>query len=139
MAHEIGLCYQWLVSTLTDTTLQGYAPGGVRRGMAKTGTSTPFVIVAYQAGSDNTTMNAVRVMDNLLFQVRASGPASSTTAIVNAASRIDALIDGQRNQAITGGVVLCCYRDSPLQYDELVSGELWSNFGGLYRIEIQQA
>lgn len=139
MGHEIGLSLQWLVSTLGgDSTLAGYAPGGVKRSMAPVGTATPFVIVGYQAGTDVTTMNAVRIMDNLLFQVRASGPASVTASIVNAAARIDALIDGQRSQAITGGIVLCCYRDSPLQYDELVGGEQWSNFGGLYRIEIQQ-
>jgi hypothetical protein len=139
MAHEIGLALKFLVATLSgDTTLMNeLAPGGVHRAMASPGTPTPFVIVANQDGNDVLTMNAVRVMSDLLFQVKAAGPASNTGGIVAAASRIDELLK-RTSGTVTNGIILSCYRDSPLEYDEPISGVQWSHFGGLYRLEIQQ-
>jgi hypothetical protein len=138
MAHETGLGLLWLMGVLSaDSTLAGYAPGGVARAMAPASTATPFVIVGYQAGHDVTTANAVRIMADVIYQVRASGPASQTAAIVNAAGRIDTLIDSKKNQTVTGGLVLSSSRDEPLEYDELVAGAQWSNFGGLYRLIIR--
>ena len=85
--------FQWLMSVLSvDSTLAGFAPGGVWRSLADAGAATPFVILAYQAGSDVLTMNAVRLMTTHLYQVKAVGPASMASQIISAASRIDALI-----------------------------------------------
>lgn len=136
--HEVMLGFQWIIGILgADTTLAGFAPGGVKRALAPPDTATPFVIVGYQAGSDVTTMNAFRVMSSLLFQVKASGPASGTVALANAAEQIDVLLD-QKSGTTTGGYVLSCSRQSPLEVDELVTGELWTNIGGLYRLQIEQ-
>lgn len=91
--HEAMYGFQWLMSVLSvDATLLGFAPGGVWRSLADAGTATPFVILAYQAGSDVLTMNAVRLMTTHLYQVKAVGPASMNSQILSAASRIDALI-----------------------------------------------
>lgn len=91
--HEIFYGFQWLMSVLSvDTTLSGFAPGGVWRSLADAGVATPFVILQYQAGSDVTSMNAFRLMTTHLYQVKAVGPASMASQILSAASRIDALI-----------------------------------------------
>jgi hypothetical protein len=140
-AHEITMAFQFLVSTLkNDATLANeLAPGGVHRGMAPPQTATPFVIVAFQSGADTLTGNAVRLISRTTFQAKAVGPASVTTTIAQAADRIDTLLKLVRNASTTGGVILDCYRASPLQLDELVNGELWTNWGGLYNLEIWQS
>lgn len=90
---EVMYGIQWLVATLSaDSTLAGYAPGGIWRGLAPPATTTPFVIVAHQAGTDSLTMNAFRLFSEIVYQVKAVGPASVTTQITNAAGRIDQLI-----------------------------------------------
>jgi hypothetical protein len=60
-----------------------------------------------------------------------------TSQLMAAAARIDDLI-GLASGTATGGLVLSCFRDSPLQLDELVNGNLWTNIGGLYRPYIQK-
>jgi hypothetical protein len=143
--HEVALGFQFLYGVLAnDTTLTSYAPGGVYRAMAPPTTATPFVVMAYQAGSDSTTMNGFRMLDDLLFQVKVVGPATSMTTIANAAKRLDQLLGGTNTGPASGviganlGQCLACYRQSPLAYDELQNAELWTNFGGLYRLIIEQ-
>lgn len=141
--NEAVLGFQFLNGILApDATLQGYAPGGINRGMAPPGTTPPYVIMALQAANqDSLTLTGVRVLARPLFQVKAVGPASITAQIANAANQIDVLLggkDGLRNQSITGGFIAACYRESVLQLDELVNGELWTNIGGLYHLQIEQ-
>jgi hypothetical protein len=39
---------------------------------------------------------------------------------------------------MSNAAVLACYRAQPILQDELVNGEVWTNLGGLYNMEIQQ-
>lgn len=139
-ALEVMEGYRWIIATLSaDSVLTGYAPGGIWRAMAKPETVPPFVVVTYQAGTDVTTMNAFRLFVDVLFQVRVVAPASNTDAIISCASRMDDLLGTPpQSGATAGGNISSCYRQSPLEYDELVSGELWTNVGGVYRLLIQQ-
>src|SRR5579885_931599 len=110
--HETALVYSWLYSTLSgDSTLSGYAPGGVWRGMAPPQTATPFVIISLQSGSDVVTMNGYRMIVDVLYQVKAVGPVSNTAGIVSAASRIDDLLK-LTTGTVAGGAILSCYRQS---------------------------
>jgi hypothetical protein len=138
-ANEVALGLLWLQSVLSsDATLSGLAPGGVYRAMAPPNTSPIYVIVAYQAGTDALTLNAYRMLSNLIYQVKAVGPVSSTAAIVAASKQIDVLLGGPTSGSVSGGYISACYRDGSLQIDELrASGEQWSNFGGLYRLQVQ--
>jgi hypothetical protein len=140
-AQEVVLGYQFLYATLAgDAQLQLVAPGGVHRAMAPPEALTPFVILSYQAGSDTDTMNGVRLLVEVAYQVKAVGPVDLTDALAAAAAEIDTAlggVEGLRNIAATGGYIHSCMRDSPLAVDELVNGEQWTNFGGLYRLQIQ--
>jgi hypothetical protein len=138
--HESYIGFLWLESVLGgDSTLAGYAPGGVWRGEAPPNTPTPFVVMAQQAGVDTNTINAFRLLVEMLYQVKAVGPASSTATIASAASRIDALIGKPPTSgSVAGGYVGASFRESPLMIDEIVNGEQWTTIGGLYRLEIQQ-
>lgn len=136
---EIMYGVAWIKSVLSaDAPLQGYAPGGVWRSEADAGTEPPYVIIIHQSGLDVVTMNGFRLMDDLLYQVKVVGPASNTPVLVNAAKRIDALIGSPPTSGtVTGANILASYREQPLEVDEIVNGELWTNLGGLYRLQIQ--
>ena len=143
--HEVALGYQFLYGVLSaDTTLSGYAPGGVFRALAPPDTATPFVVMTYQAGSDSVTMNGFRMLDDLVFQVKVVGPATSMANIASAAERLDQLLGGTSAGPTSGvigsnlGQCLACYRQSPFSMDELQNAELWTNLGGLYRLIIEQ-
>lgn len=139
--HEVMLTYEWLSSTLkADSALTSIATGGIWRGSAPPETTTPYVVMNMQAGRDITTMNGVRIYDNLLFQVKAIGPATITDELLAAANEIDRLLGRTSGVPFTAdgfGLILACYRDSPVQIDSLVNGELWTDIGGLYRIYIE--
>lgn len=125
-----------------DVTLQGYAPGGGYRAMAPSTTTPPFWVMSLQSpGVDTTTQQGVRLLCNPLFQVRVVGPEAMSAQIASGAERIDVLLggkDGLRNQNITGGFIAACIRESVLQTDTLVNGELSTSIGGLYRLIIEQ-
>lgn len=139
-AIEVALGLAWITSTLTgDSTMVSLAPGGFHRGMAPPDTPDPFIVFGYQSGSDVTTANEYRLMCNILYQIRAVGLAANTDAIIAAAQQIDALFGGPTSGTTPGGLILSCARDGQIAQDELQpSGILLSNFGGLYRLEIQR-
>lgn len=130
---------EFLYATLSaDATLASYAPGGVWRGLAPDATPTPFVVIAFQSAMDTTTMNEFRILSRILYQVKAVGPASQTAQIASAAARIDDLIGKPAvSGTVSGGYIGASYRQSPLFLDQDVNGEVWSDIGGLYRLEIQ--
>lgn len=138
--HEVVIGYQYIYATLSpDSLLTGYAPGGVHRSLAPPETQPPFVVMSYQSGQDVLTMNAFRTMVSAIFQVKCVGPASMITALANAAARIDALLGSPPTSGTaTGGLVAASYRESPIALDEIVAGEVWSNWGGMYRMLIEQ-
>src|SRR5260221_8965079 len=86
---EVYYGFLWLKSVLAaDATLMGYAPGNIWRGMAPSGTVTPFIVIAFQSGTDALTLNAVRIMVNPLFQVKIVGPATLSTTLAAGAAEI---------------------------------------------------
>jgi hypothetical protein len=139
--HEIMLGFQWLQFVLTaDSTLMGYVTA-VGRSLVPVGTQPPYIIYGYQSGSDVLTVNAVRLTSNLLYQVKVCGPASMDVTLAAAASEIDKVLKRPVGIPITPdglGAILAAYREAPIIVDSDVNGEVWSNVGGLYRLEIQQ-
>lgn len=136
--QESGIAFQFLYTTLSnDPGLTVSAPGGVWRSMAPPSTQPPYIILVLQSGMDTLTAQVVRLLSEIVYQVRVVGPVSMTSSLFSIASEIDALL-GRTSGTAPGGLVLSCWRESPLQLDELVNGELWTNIGGLYRLQIQQ-
>jgi len=136
--HEAMAGFAWLYGVLsTDSLLSGYAPGGVHRSLAPDGTVPPFVIMAFQSGPDTRTAQAVRILAQPLYQVKAVGPASETAILVEAGGRIDDLLK-DASGSVFGGYIASCYRESELVLDNMVNGEQWSEIGGLYRLLVEQ-
>ena len=141
-ANEVMLAYEFLTTTLNaDSTLTGLVTGGIWRSSAPVETVPPYVVMNFQAGSDVLTLNGVRIYDSLLFQIKTIGPAVQTTTLLSAANEIDSLLKRTSGVPLTAdglGAILACYRESPVQLDELINGELWMQLGGMYRIQLQQ-
>jgi hypothetical protein len=136
--HEIASTLDFIKAKLTgDATLMALIPGGVKRSYAPSGTVAPYAIIGYQAGHDVLTVNVTRIMSHLLFQAKIVGPAKNTVAIFQAAARLDDLLKRTSGSA-TGSLILSCYREQALHYDELVGEEVWMNAGGLYHHIVQQ-
>lgn len=139
-ANEIDITYQWMQATLAqDTTLQGYAPGGVWRAEAEANTPAPYVTITYQPGRgrDEIAFGGVRAYSDLYFEVCAVGPAKTLQSIVNAALRIDVLLAVAQQTAITGGTLLAVYRVEPVETNPLIDGERWNSNGGVYRVMVK--
>ena len=141
--NEAFIGLRFLVSRLSaDSTLAALAPGGVWDTIAPMGTTPVYILVAYQAGSDTTTMNGVRLISLPLYQVKAVGPANMATAVGAAAAQIDVVLggkDGLKNITVSDGLIAACYREQPLIYNDpkLVNGQMWTMIGGLQRLEIE--
>lgn len=139
--HESIVALEFLMNMLTaDAALvgsSGYAPGGVFRVLAPPGTEMPYVIVASHSGADVLGINADRIMSDLLFQVRVIGAASQMSQLVSANAEIDNLL-GRTSGSANGGFILACFRESPIQIDQEIAGEIFSSLGGLYRLYVQQ-
>lgn len=139
--NEAYIGLEFLVTRLkNDATLTSLAPGGVWDSMAPQGTTTPFIVVAFQAGTDTTTMNGIRLISLPLYQIKAVGPGNTATAVAAAAAQADAALggkDGLKNITTSDGFIAACYREQPLIYNELVNGAPWTNIGGLERLEIE--
>ena len=147
--HESYLGFLFLAGILqVDATLSGLAPGGVWRGLAPPASSTPFVVMSHQAGTDVLTMNGVRLFVSMLYLVKAVGPSSATAAVALAAARIDRLLGSPPGlpasgavivASVTEGQVYAVFREMPLMIEEApVAGEEYINMGGMYRMQIGQ-
>ncbi len=138
MSTEIDLAFAWLESTLSgDSTLTGYAPGGLWRTFAKPGTTAPYTIMNYQDGTDNVVFGGSRAYSEMHFRVVIVGPAADMQAILNGAARIDTLLTLATQTNVTGGKILASYRTQPVSMDELVEGEVWNQTGGVYCVMVK--
>lgn len=144
MSSEVMLGYAWLSSTLSGNSTLMSQVTTIRRAYAPPETVPPWIILAHQSGIDVVTANAFRLMTSLLYQVKVVGPARLTAALASVAAQFDTLIGSPPTSgdivmnSVTVGRVLACWRESPLQLDELVDGEQWTNVGGLYRLQLEQ-
>jgi hypothetical protein len=135
MATESELGLAWIESTLLgDTTLQGFAPGGVLQTFALPGTTAPYTLVTYHSGNDQVVFGGGRAYAELRFRAVVAGPLSALTAIQNAAARIDTLLTVAAQTNVTGGTLIASFRDMPVSSDEWVDGAKWHVAGGEYRI-----
>lgn len=136
--HEVYAAYEFIYSTLAnDSALSSLAVGGVWRGLAPPKTASPFIILGFQAGSDKSTMNAVRLLSMPLLQIKACGPATMTPQVAATAAALDGLLKNTKG-TIDGTYINSCSRESPLGTETEENGETWTFIGGMYRLEIQQ-
>ena len=128
--------YNLLYTTLHgDATLMALITG-VFQDLAPTQSLPDWCLIAAQSATDTNTATAARILTRCLFQVKVVGPVTDATNLRTAYARVDALLSpgglALRNTAGT----LACYREQQFSVGELVSGTLWLNLGGMYRVEV---
>ena len=144
-ANEVALGLLFLDSKLRgDATLMAILTGGLYRSEAPPETVPPFGVYAFSGGKRATTMQGYGLLADTLFIVKAVGPASISTTLASAASRIDVLLGGPPggpvSGVVTGGIISACYQETPLWMDTPpVNGEIQTEAGGIYRMQIQQS
>lgn len=139
MSGEVPIGLKWIIDTLDgDANATSKGPGGAWDALAPDGTPTPYYIVSLQSGFDVCNAYATRLLTNATYQIKAVGEAGNPQAVVDANAALDALFGDRKNVGIPGGLIVSCYRTSPLQYKELdPTGAEWSHIGGLYDLQIQ--
>jgi hypothetical protein len=137
--HEVMIGFRWIIATARgNNDLMAILVGGFHRSLAPQGVTPPYGLVNFQSGSDLTTANGVRIFSTPLYQIKAVGPASMTEQLEQAASINDDLFGERKSGTTVDGYVSASNRESPVQYDEMVNGKLWTNIGGMYRTLIEQ-
>jgi hypothetical protein len=143
LSSETAQAFHWVGSEMrADSALMAAATGGVFLSYAPLDTVAPYAIFGRQSGSDVTTVNQIRLFVHILLQIKAVGPqgqGGNFGVLETIANRIDALFKDRRNIGLASGGILACYRESELEYPELVNAQPWENLGGLYHLEVQGA
>jgi hypothetical protein len=135
---EVAMAFAFITATLkADSQWVALSPGGVRRGALPVGSALPGTIIAFQSGTDVIYANAVRSSVDALYQIKACGTSDQTEAVFALASRIDDLFK-RTSGSTPGGILLSCYRESPLSYEDNTAGVQYTHLGGLFRIRAQQ-
>lgn len=132
---ETAITFAWIESTLSgDTTLQGYAPGGILQTFALPGTTAPYMLVKYLSGKDYPVFGGGRAYSDMRFRVLVVGPLGSQQTLASAAARIETLLTVTSKTAVTGGAIIGSFRDQPASEDEWVDSAKWHVDGAEYCI-----
>lgn len=98
------------------------------------GADDQYVVYSVQdPGADARAVGSIRVMARPLYLVKAVAKTNSYEALRPAADRIDALLDGARNEIAGDGRLIACIRERAFRLPE---GD-YRHLGGLYRVSVQ--
>jgi hypothetical protein len=96
----------------------------------------PVVIYSYQSGDDVYGSGKMRIMSQLVYQVKAVGAGATFSVLAPVADRIDELLHGAFG-SVAGLSVLSCMRRAPVAYAEIDNGIQYRHLGGLYRLQVR--
>lgn len=101
----------------------------------------PYPLVVFQMlspGNDQTTLIGNRIWSSPLYLVKAVGLGSGTDALETVVDAFDHALHGAKGY-IGGGRVVECQRVRPHDQPEVTDGKYYSNLGGEYAMNIQEA
>jgi hypothetical protein len=137
MSHEALWVDRWLYGLLTgDSTLVGLVDGRVYGYLDQRDGALPYVVYSFQGGYDVRGNGPTRFMTSLLYQVKAVGAGASFQPLQAIADRLDELLQGASG-TVSGGRVLVCVREQPINFPEVHNGVIYLHVGGLWRIHAQ--
>jgi hypothetical protein len=135
MASEIVIAERWLNQTLTgDAAL---AAMGVHGHLIPKDAALPAIVFVPRPGLDLVALGGARVFSTLDYIVKGVCQAESLAPLVEAVTKVDALLHG-KSGAVTGGRVLSCIRVQPIAYPETSQGKQYRHLGGVYRLQVQE-
>jgi len=137
MSQEVLLVDRWLYELLTsDSTLVGLVGGRVYGYLGEQDGALPYVLYSYQGGHDVRGNGPTRFMVSLLYQVKVVGVGASFQPLREIADRLDRILQGASG-TVSGGRVLVCVREQPINFPEVDNGVVYRHVGGLWRIHAQ--
>jgi hypothetical protein len=139
--HEAEIALSYIDTKLrANATLVSTATGGIRHGRPPKGSTPPWVLFKYFAGSDTVTITGTRILTQLLFSVTAVGLDSTATTVYDIAALIDDTLKEGSPEAVTGGRMNGCFREESILYTEDVDdGTQIIHCGGIYRFFLEQS
>lgn len=136
MSNEPYRALQWAETTLNaDATFMAFLAGGIWRGLAPQGTTTPYAVLWIASAPDYLTWNRRRIWTDVTFGLKIVGEASKGAALDGAMARADVLLNVQKGSG-GGQNVLGCWRESALNLEQLVNNVLWSSAGGMFHAQV---
>jgi hypothetical protein len=136
---ETLIAERWLMSVLSnDATLTGLIAGRVYGYVAPDVAGLPFVVFKYLDGADEIGIGATRLHSTLLYTVEAVIEGESFVALETIVNRIDVLLHGNHDVAVTGGSLVECLRQRPVATAEVIEGGVqYRHLGGIYQLRVR--
>jgi len=116
-----------------DATLHALVADRIYSEVAPADATFPVVVFQWMSGHDVRGVGPTRIMDDLLYLVKAIGQTKAFTDIETIANRVDVLLHAQSG-APTGGTVYGCVREEPFKLAEDDEGISYRHLGGSYRL-----
>lgn len=144
MAHENYAAAAFLFTRLSGSTvLTELVKGRVYNRQAPERAAFPLVIFAFMSGLDTEQAGSGgRVLYRPLYQVKGVTEGGSFQTAARIANAIEAALVGAKGTAQFDGHGFHfrgCYREQPLEYDEISEGVRYQHVGGLYRLILYEA
>lgn len=131
---ELTASESWLYARLSgDATLTALVGGRIYDSLAGRSTAYPLVTFQFQGGRDVLGVSAQMLMGQEVYQVAATGRATTYTALKPIARRIHDLLHGRRGRT-ADGLIYACVREQPLKLVYVEDGIQYCRLGGLYRL-----
>lgn len=119
-------------------TLVGLIPADRHfSGPAPSGTAFPYIRADYLTSPDFQALGAIRVWTRPRYNVYVVDRAGSFAPLEQAASEIDAALQGARGAA-RGATILDCEREAPYVKIDTVAGVQYRHLGGRYAMRVQE-
>src|SRR5690242_13267232 len=135
---ETTIAETWIFQQLAgDSTLAALIGGAthprIYSDQAPQGAAYPYVAIAMLSDRSVLTQNGIRVMENIVYIVKAVEKTASYADITSIANRLDALLHKQSG-TVTGGLVLSCTRENIIRFPETKNGVEYRHLGPQVRI-----
>ena len=132
---EIPNGYAWLMTTLNIASVTTLATGGVFADLAPSGIAPPFLVFGFQGGRDIIGSEAIRLLSQGVFFIRAVGLASQYATLVSIMAVVDPLVQRQGGTA-GGNTIMMANREQAINLTQQLNNVQWVYTGGLYRLYI---
>jgi len=94
----------------------------------------PYIVFNFVSGVPLAVVNAIKIWEEMIYQVKAIGKTSSPASLEAIATKIEELLH-RKQGTVTNGEVLTSQHEAAVSYPELGdNGVRYHHLGGLYRI-----
>lgn len=134
---ETSYVAQWLYTTLSsDPVLSSSAIGGVHEDPAPQGTNFPFIVFSLTSALDVQVHNAMRIMVDSLWLIKAVDQYESFSRVRLLVDRIDQLLH-RASGTVTDAILYSSVREESIRQTEVDDGKHYRHLGAQYRVHVQ--